>query len=39
MYNAENVIRSSAENSSSGMDEVPNKSKNVANFRGNRLEK
>ena len=37
--NAENEIRSSAEDSSSGeVDKVPNESENVAVFRGNRFE-
>ena len=37
--NAENEIRSSAEDSSSDeVEKVPNESENVAMFRGNRLE-
>ena len=37
--NAENEIRSSAENFSSGkVDKVPNESENVAMFRANKLE-
>ena len=37
--NAENKIKSCAEDSSSGgVDKVPNESENVAMFRGNRLE-
>ena len=37
--NAENKVRSSTEDSSSGeVDKVPNKSEDVAMFRGNRLE-
>ena len=36
--NAENKIKSSAEDSSSGgVDKVPNESENIAMFRGNRL--
>ena len=38
-HNAENEIRSSAEDSSYGeVDKVPNERENVAMFRGNRLE-
>lgn len=38
--NAENMLRRSSENSSSGkVDEVANKNQNFAMFRGNRLAK